>query len=131
MLSYYFDFLNSLSKKTASRLHFASSSAAAVGFSLVTFGALPLWALPIILIVDLSTAYTVISGVNAKRYKSDIPNPGLFFKIHVIPGVTAYLTLVLYILSLLVFPLHFLFWIFLPLWAVAYVTGAWAFFKLR
>jgi hypothetical protein len=131
MLSAYFDLLDSLSEKTASRLHFTSSTTAAVGFFLVAFGALPLWGLPIILIVDLSTAYTVIGGVNAKRYKNEIPNPGLFFKVHVIPGVTAYATLVLYILSLLVFPLHFLFWVFLPLWAVAYVTGAWAFFKLR
>lgn len=127
----YFELLDSLHPETASRLHLASSTTGAVGFSLVALGVLPVWTLPIILVIDLSTAYTVIAGVNAERYVNQIPRPDLFFRLHVIPGVTSYATLVIYILSFAVAPLHFLFWIFLPLWALAYVTGVWAFVKVE
>jgi hypothetical protein len=114
-----------VSKRVAGPLHFSVSTISALLYGLCAFSVLPLIALPFIAVFDLSTAYFVIGGCLSDRYKNGLPNPKRFFLLHVVPGVLGYLLLPT------VFLLEPMFWVFLVLWTQAYVTGAWAFFKLR
>lgn len=113
-------------EKVAGPLHLFTSTASAFLYGLCAFSVLPLTALPLIAVFDLSTAYFVIGGCLSERYKNDLPNSKRFFFLHVVPGVLGYL-----ILLPSVFLFQPMFWVFLAFWAQAYVTGAWAFFKLR
>jgi len=112
-------------EKVAGPLHLFTSTTSAFLYGLCAFSVLPLIALPFIAVFDLSTAYFVIGGCLSDRYKNGLPNPKRFFLLHVVPGVLGYLLLPT------VFLFEPMFWVFLVLWAQAYVTGAWAFFKLR
>lgn len=119
-----------VSPYVASRVHLTTGTLGAIFYFLYGLGLYSPFLLPLVATLDLSTAYFVIGGCLAERYKS-IENAKTFFLIHVVPGVLAYATLPVYVLSFLIYPLPFLFWVFAALWTQAYVTGVWAFFKLK
>lgn len=123
---------DSVSPYIASRVHLTTGTLAAILYFLYALGTYSSpFLLPLVAVLDLSTAYFVIGGCLEERYKS-LPNAKTFFLIHVLPGVTSYfVVLPVYVLSFLIYPLPFLFWVFIALWTQAYVTGVWAFFKLK
>lgn len=125
------EFYNSVAPSIASKIHLATGTISAVLFFLYGLGMYSPAFLPLVAMLDLSTAYFVIGGSLSDRYKNGMAYPKIFFMIHVLPGVVSYAVLGIYVLLLPFTYAGFLFYIFAVLWAQAYVTGVYAFFKLH
>lgn len=103
-------------------------------FNLSTFSAAVITGLVIVATMfDTSTVYFVHSGVLSQTLDRIFAEKQIdrFMKLHLWPAIIGYTALAAFVVSLYMTPVTALFYVFMAGWMVTYLSGTYAFLRLR